>query len=216
MNVLLLTPMLCDFTDVLYRCGAEIACMTVQEAVKIDFSGYDAFCVLGCGKRIDARVHQKLEEAAKSGKHVFVEATGSFYGIYSAEPVDTTRSRLIYVDPEDGSGIPGLATGDLLDDEAKSFVLAAMERLAAQRSDGFLFAVGDGNHSLATAKTCYQKWPNELNRYALCELVNLHDDSLVFEPIYRVVFGVDTSDILAAANKYLSEKFNLRILFISS
>jgi len=120
MNVLLLTPMACDFSDVLDSCGADIDRMTVQEAVNVDFSGYDAFCVLGCGKRLDARVHQKLEEAAKSGKHVFVEATGSFYGIYSDGPVDSTRSRLIYVDPEDGSGIPGLVTGDLLDDEANA------------------------------------------------------------------------------------------------
>ena len=57
-----------------------------------------------------------------------------------------------------------------------------------------LFAMGDGNHSLATAKAIW----NELKeagapadhpaRYALVELVNLHDDSLVFEPIHRVIF----------------------------
>ncbi|MBR3999072.1 MAG: hypothetical protein IKI93_12105 [Clostridia bacterium] len=78
MKVLLLTENLCDLTDVLYSCGVDIECMTVKEAVYADIDIYDAYCVLGFGKRIDARVHQKLESAAESGKHVFVEATGSF------------------------------------------------------------------------------------------------------------------------------------------
>ena len=63
-----------------------------------------------------------------------------------------------------------------------------------------LFAVGDGNHSLATAKECWKNIKKTLTpaqrqkhpaRYALCELVNIHDKSLDFEPIHRVVFGVD-------------------------
>ena len=62
-----------------------------------------------------------------------------------------------------------------------------------------LFAVGDGNHSLATAKACYEeqkkgKTPEEYlalpARYALVEVVNNHDDALQFEPIHRVLFGV--------------------------
>lgn len=70
-----------------------------------------------------------------------------------------------------------------------------------------LFAVGDGNHSLATAKECYERqkkltdpaeWPNLPARYALCELVNLHDESLEFEPIHRVVFGVEPEQLLSA------------------
>ena len=70
-----------------------------------------------------------------------------------------------------------------------------------------LFAVGDGNHSLATAKECYErqkrlmppeKWDSLPARYALCELVNLHDDSLEFEPIHRVVFHTDPEALLDA------------------
>ncbi|MDE5755635.1 MAG: DUF1015 domain-containing protein [Clostridia bacterium] len=62
-----------------------------------------------------------------------------------------------------------------------------------------LFAVGDGNHSLATAKECWNNIKKTLDkdeltthpaRYALCELVNLHDKSLQFQPIHRAVFGV--------------------------
>ena len=70
-----------------------------------------------------------------------------------------------------------------------------------------LFAVGDGNHSLATAKECYErqkrlmpreKWDTMPSRYALCELVNLHDDSLEFEPIHRVVFHTEPEALLDA------------------
>ncbi len=73
-----------------------------------------------------------------------------------------------------------------------------------------LFAVGDGNHSLATAKAAYEEIKATHGeralchpaRYALAELVNLHDEALHFEPIYRVLFGVDPDDVLAELEKY--------------
>lgn len=80
-------------------------------------------------------------------------------------------------------------------------------RYDAQGRPVMLFAVGDGNHSLATAKECYErqkrlvppeKWDALPARYALCELVNLHDDSLEFEPIHRVVFHTDPQALLDA------------------
>ncbi len=76
-----------------------------------------------------------------------------------------------------------------------------------------LFAVGDGNHSLATAKAIYDGLKETLGeeaakahpaRYALAEVVNLHDDALEFEPIYRVVFGCDPDALLAELNEALS------------
>lgn len=63
-------------------------------------------------------------------------------------------------------------------------------------SDGLLFCVGDGNHSLATAKQCYINNPNEYNRYALVEVVNIHDDALGFEPIYRAVFSQNPQQVV--------------------
>ena len=69
-----------------------------------------------------------------------------------------------------------------------------------------LFAVGDGNHSLATAKECYERqkrltppehWDKLPARFALVELDNLHDASLEFEPIHRLVFGVEPAELLA-------------------
>lgn len=68
-----------------------------------------------------------------------------------------------------------------------------------------LFAMGDGNHSLATAKACYEKlketmseeeYLNHPARYALVELVNLHSEALEFEAIHRVLFDVDVKDLI--------------------
>lgn len=58
-----------------------------------------------------------------------------------------------------------------------------------------LFAVGDGNHSLATAKAIWEKLKpcvgmHHPARYALVEVENVHDQGLTFEPIHRVIFGV--------------------------
>ncbi len=70
-----------------------------------------------------------------------------------------------------------------------------------------VFAVGDGNHSLATAKSCYEelkrKHPDQdlsdhPARYALVELENIHDDAQVFEPIHRVIFKTQPKELLAA------------------
>ena len=62
--------------------------------------------------------------------------------------------------------------------------------------------MGDGNHSLATAKAIWEKIKPQVGmdhpaRYALVEIENVHDEGLEFEPIHRVLFGLQT-DILAA------------------
>ena len=76
-----------------------------------------------------------------------------------------------------------------------------------------LFAMGDGNHSLATAKACYEKLKETMGdaalenpaRYALVELVNLHSSALEFEAIHRVIFDTDASDLI----KNLYEYYNI-------
>ncbi len=74
-----------------------------------------------------------------------------------------------------------------------------------------LFSVGDGNHSLATAKACYENLKKTMSeeeaknspaRYALVEVVNLHSDALEFEPIHRVVFGVEPAKMIEEFEKY--------------
>ncbi len=77
--------------------------------------------------------------------------------------------------------------------------------------NALIYAVGDGNHSLATAKTNYENIKKQVGeelaknspaRYALAELVNLHDSSLVFEAIHRVVFDVDENNFIDELSKY--------------
>lgn len=67
------------------------------------------------------------------------------------------------------------------------------------------FAMGDGNHSLATAKACYEElkknnlkknYSNHPARYALVELENIHSSALEFEPIHRILTGIDPENVL--------------------
>ena len=83
-----------------------------------------------------------------------------------------------------------------------------------------LYAMGDGNHSLATAKAIWETTKQAAadrarvmqlpTRYALVELVNLHDEALVFEPIHRVLFGVAAGrDPVAELGKHYGVRFRL-------
>ncbi len=74
-----------------------------------------------------------------------------------------------------------------------------------------LFAMGDGNHSLATAKVNYEnlkktmseeEYLNNPARYALVEVVNLHSSALEFEPIHRVIFNADINNLVEELHKY--------------
>jgi hypothetical protein len=80
-----------------------------------------------------------------------------------------------------------------------------IEALGALHS-GITLAVGDGNHSLATAKAVRELGRTEINRYALCELVNIHSEALEFEPIYRTAENVDVDGIFAAFKDFLGDK----------
>ena len=116
----------------------------------------------------------------------------------------------------------GKIRGFLLDDAQKQRVEKALEKLNDNAEfnkkygiSGYptlLFAVGDGNHSLATAKEYYERLKaanpgKDLSdhpaRYALIELVNLHSRAIRFEAIQRIVMGVDTDKFMAEAEKKL-------------
>ncbi len=94
----------------------------------------------------------------------------------------------------------GHIEGYFIDKDTQVSVQDALESLLSGKDNEMLFAVGDGNHSLATAKECYRLNPTELNRYALVEIVNIHDASIEFEPIYRVMFNIDVDDFM---NKFM-------------
>ena len=142
------------------------------------------------------------------------------------EPLFANRANLQKLYDFDLMMNGGHATGYQIDDEQQiQGVISALEKLAepklfqqkySVRPDKgvLLFAMGDGNHSLATAKAIREEKKKTLTpdqqqnhpaRFALVELVNVHDEGLTFEPIHRVLFGVDQSDLFAKMQHYFQK-----------
>lgn len=125
---------------------------------------------------------------------------------------------------KDSGHIKGFAV-DSLEQELK--VINALENLAEKEGfyrkyglsvkdhfDVILFAMGDGNHSLATAKAIWEKNKNKVgmdhpSRYALVEIENIHDEGLEFEPIHRVVFNLKC-DPLEAMKDHWDDAFEIQ------
>lgn len=137
------------------------------------------------------------------------------------EPLIGKESEVAYDTPLMLGG--GHIRGRFLTDNEQKAVAEALDALispsvitARYGKEGLsplLFAVGDGNHSLASAKATYEEIKAAIGaeaakahpaRYALVEVVNIHDKALKFEPIYRVMFGVDPTDVIAELEKYIS------------
>lgn len=88
------------------------------------------------------------------------------------------------------------------------------EKYNTDSDDVLIYAVGDGNHSLATAKTCWENLKPSLSdaekethpaRFALVEVMNIHDAALEFEPIHRVVFDVEPEKMIDSFFKFYPE-----------
>ncbi len=124
---------------------------------------------------------------------------------------------------KNGGSIRGyLMKGDIVSRTDKALaVLGDKESFAGRYGSDvpvILFAMGDGNHSLATAKEYYEELKrsnpgkdlsNHPARYALAEIVNLHSDALKFEAIHRIIKGADTSDLLSQMNAALGLTENI-------
>lgn len=121
-----------------------------------------------------------IDDPKKTVIEPLSEKNGEFYKLY-----DFTLMK-------NGGHIKGFSVSE----KAAEQVQSALASLVENSDDKMLFAVGDGNHSLAAAKECYRLNPNERSRYALVEVVNIHDESLEFEPIYRTVTGADPEDVI--------------------
>ena len=121
----------------------------------------------------------------------------------------------------------GHITGYKMSDDAADLLDKKLKRLSdldefnkkygVSESSPLVFAMGDGNHSLATAKAYYENLKEEIGedkaknspaRYALCELVNLHDKSLVFEAIHRVIFDANADEFLKALESEYDVSFD--------
>ena len=137
------------------------------------------------------------------------------------EPLQAAKGRLEELYDFDLMLGSGHLTGYAVSVDAEAQLVKSLQALA--RPDVFaakygvsdqpvlLFAMGDGNHSLASAKASWEKLKpavgmNHPARYALVEIENIHDEALEFEPIHRVLFGLK-KDIIAAMQAHFGADF---------
>jgi hypothetical protein len=133
------------------------------------------------------------------------------------EPLESSKSDLEKLYDFDlmleSGALQGYAVGEKMEAQviealrglAKPDVFAAKYGIGVDKPV-LLFAMGDGNHSLATAKAVWEKIKPQAGlehpaRYALVEIENVHDEGLEFEPIHRVLFGLK-KNIFSAMQDY--------------
>jgi len=134
------------------------------------------------------------------------------------EPLTNKRNELKKLYETDLMMEGGRVTGyQVQDDAILTGINVGLANLVANAAteNPLLFAVGDGNHSLATAKAVWEETKLKISsveelsihpaRYALVELVNLHDPGMVFEPIHRVVFNCQLEALQEAATRYTAK-----------
>ncbi len=138
------------------------------------------------------------------------------------EPLSAAKSKLEKIYDFDLMLESGHLTGYAVNADFENQVVEALrglanpETFAAKYGIGadqpvLLFAMGDGNHSLATAKAIWEKMKPQVgmdhpSRYALVEIENVHDEGLEFEPIHRVLFNLK-KDLFAELKKTFGENF---------
>ncbi len=119
----------------------------------------------------------------------------------------------------------GQLRGYAVDEKMETMVVESLRGLAKPEvftskygikkgSPVLLFAMGDGNHSLATAKAVWEKMKPQAGldhpaRYALVEIENIHDKGLDFEPIHRVLFGLKRN-IFTSMQKHFGAQINFK------
>lgn len=168
------------------------------------------------------RLHSRIkirQGAALELPHVLVLIDDPFDRVMG--PLEKAKGRLEKVYDFDLMFDSGHLTGYAVSTELENGLAHALGALAdpvdfsrkygVSDSPVMLFALGDGNHSLASAKAIWDELkpsvgPDHPARYALAEIENIHDDALDFEPIHRVLFGLQR-DILTAFSDYFGANF---------
>jgi len=150
-------------------------------------------------------------------------------------PLSQSKNKLLSLYDFELMKKSGRLSGYLVEDTAlENGVVNALENLAdprkfaeyydlAENTPVLLFAMGDGNHSLATAKAIWEKVKedaadeqavmDDLRRFALVEIVNVHDEALVFEPIHRVLFELSRDrELLAEMEAHYAGRFGFSLV----
>jgi len=155
---------------------------------------------------VESRIPPRLEirkNAMLELPHIMVLIDDPSFAVSQYWKGDAQKGKDLIYDFDlmmDGGHVKGWK---ITDEEKIKIIAQGLGKLIS--GDGFLFAMGDGNHSLATAKAHWNNIKKGLSeaekedhpaRFALVELVNVHDSGLEFEPIHRVLFGVDPNKLV--------------------
>lgn len=187
--------------------GSRLGLVCVCDLEQYDFTGKKSL-IRPTEQTITARLPARLairREAPMELSHIMLLLDDPMQSVI--EPVYFKRAGFtkLYDFPlmQSGGHLRGWA---ITQEEDKAAILDALAALKATLGeDPLLFAVGDGNHSLATAKARWEELKPSLTpeeqenhpaRYAMVEVENIHDRALKFEPIHRIVKGVDPNALM--------------------
>ena len=197
-----------DLTQYDYRPGARTLARATEETLE---------------QRLPARVRVR-EGAALELPHVLVLIDDPDHSVIAPLEAEVAGQEPLYDTPllEGAGHLRGwtVSGGAQIERIAQALGRLADPKAFARRygdanAAGLLYAVGDGNHSLAAARVAWDRLRARLSpaeerlhpaRHALVELVNLHDPGLVFEPIHRVVFETEPRDLLSAMPRWFAER----------
>lgn len=176
--------------------------------VALDLENYSYEIGAECGVRpTEGTVLERLPVRAEIRKnavldlpHILVLLNDSKNKLFSyLEKRESDLKKVYDFDLADGAGhLSGSLVSDEKDMEALADIFSELDK-----AGDFLFAVGDGNHSLGAAKQLWNKIKEETgdmshpSRYALVELENIHDPGVHFHPIHRVLFDCNFDEFIA-------------------
>jgi len=175
--------------------------MVALDLEKYDYHKGSKTLIRATEGTVEARIPPRLEirkEALIELPHIMVLINDKEKNV-----IEKTRGEEVIYDFDlmmNGGHVRGWK---IMDEREIEKIAEALEKLIS--SDGFLFAMGDGNHSLATAKAHWNNLKTTLSnqeqethpaRFALVELVNVYDDGLEFEPIHRLVYKVESDKLI--------------------
>ena len=188
----------------------------VLDLERYDYSARSASPVRATEGTVESRLPPRVEvrrDAALEMPHVMVFINDPEDRVIGALHEKRTALPKLYDFALSADG--GHIRGWQIADAAADAVDACLDALTADAYAGddtpVIFAMGDGNHSLATAKKCWEELKPGLSeeerkshpaRYSLVELVNIHDPAITFEPIHRVIFGTDDASFSEEAEAY--------------
>lgn len=189
--------------------GARVGLVALLDLEHYDYRKGSRSLVRATEETISSRIPPRMavrRSAALETSHVLLLVDDPMHSL--VEPLFERRDELeiLYDFPlmMGGGHLTGYAITEQSDIDAVYSALAQL-RARLDPANPLLFAVGDGNHSLATAKARWEEIKATLTpeetathpaRFAMVEVENIHDDALRFEPIHRVLFGHDGDDLL--------------------